>query len=176
MHVKGKMMAFGGLFIALSVVCMALGSVIESNTLFLLAAASFFVGIVIREFGMKVGAAFYVADVLLGLLIAPNKFYVLSFAAMGLYIVIIEAAWRFLGRSSQTQRQTIFWAVKYVAFNVMFIPALLLFQELILGGRELSPVMTAGIWIVGQIALFIYDRAYEYVQAHVWTKIRGRMF
>ena len=125
---------------------------------------------------MKAGAAFYVADVLLGLLIAPNKFYVLSFAAMGLYIVIIEAAWRFLGRSSQTQRQTIFWAVKYVAFNVMFIPALLLFQELILGGRELSPVMTAGIWIVGQIALFIYDRAYEYVQAHVWTKIRGRMF
>ena len=176
MHVKGKMMAFGGLFIALSLVCMSLGSVIESNTLFLLAAASFFVGIVIREFGMKVGAAFYVADVLLGLLIAPNKFYVLSFAAMGLYIVIIEAAWRFLGRSSQTQRQTIFWAVKYVAFNVMFIPALLLFQELILGGRELSPVMTAGIWIVGQIALFIYDRAYEYVQAHVWTKIRGRMF
>lgn len=176
MHVKGKMMAFGGLFIALSVVCMSLGSVIESNTLFLLAAASFFVGIVIREFGMKVGAAFYVADVLLGLLIAPNKFYVLSFAAMGLYIVIIEAAWRFLGRSSQTQRQTIFWAVKYVAFNVMFIPALLLFQELILGGRELSPVMTAGIWSVGQIALFIYDRAYEYVQAHVWTKIRGRMF
>lgn len=176
MHVKGKMMAFSGLFIALSVVCMSLGSVIESNTLFLLAAASFFVGIVIREFGMKVGAAFYVADVLLGLLIAPNKFYVLSFAAMGLYIVSIEAAWRFLGRSSQTQRQTIFWAVKYVAFNVMFIPALLLFQELILGGRELSPVMTAGIWIVGQIALFIYDRAYEYVQAHVWTKIRGRMF
>ena len=44
MHVKGKMMAFCGLFIALSVVCMSLGSVIETNTLFLLAAASFFVG------------------------------------------------------------------------------------------------------------------------------------
>ena len=119
MHVKGKMMAFCGLFIALSVVCMSLGSVIETNTLFLLAAASFFVGIVIREVGMRTGGAFYVADVLLGLLIAPNKFYVFSFAAMGLYIVIIEAAWRFLGRSSRTQRQTIFWAVKYMAFNVM---------------------------------------------------------
>ena len=58
MHVKGKMMAFCGLFLALSVVCMSLGSVIETNTLFLLAAASFFVGIVIREFGMKAGAAF----------------------------------------------------------------------------------------------------------------------
>ena len=78
MHVKGKMMAFCGLFLALSVVCMSLGSVIKTNTLFLLAAASFFVGIVIREFGMKAGAAFYVADVLLGFLIAPNKFYVFS--------------------------------------------------------------------------------------------------
>ena len=176
MHVKGKMMAFCGLFIALSVVCMSLGSVIETNTLFLLAAASFFVGIVIREFGMRTVGAFYVADVLLGLLIAPNKFYVFSFAAMGLYIVIIEAAWRFLGRSSRTQRQTIFWAVKYMAFNVMYIPMQIFFEELILGGQKLSPIMTAGIWIAGQIALFIYDRAYEYVQAHVWTTIRGRMF
>ena len=176
MHIKAKTMAFGGLLLALTVVCMALGSVIETSTLFLLAAASFFVGIVIREFGLKAGAAFYIAAVLLGFITAPNKFYVLTFAAMGLYIVIIEAAWRFLGRSSRTQRQTIFWAVKYMAFNVMYIPMLIFFEELILGGQKLSPIMTAGIWIAGQIALFIYDRAYEYVQAHVWTKIRGRMF
>mgnify|MGYP000125658577 CR=1 FL=1 len=53
MHVKARMTAFSGLLLALSVVCMALGSVIETNTLFLLAAASYFVGIIIREFGMK---------------------------------------------------------------------------------------------------------------------------
>ena len=39
MHVKAKQMAFGGLILAVTVVCMALGSVIETNTLFLLAAA-----------------------------------------------------------------------------------------------------------------------------------------
>lgn len=44
MHVKAKMIAFGGLLLALCVVFMALGSVIETSTLFLLAAASFFVG------------------------------------------------------------------------------------------------------------------------------------
>ena len=58
------MTAFSGLLLALSVVCMALGSVIETNTLFLLAAASYFVGIIIREFGMKAGVAFYLADIL----------------------------------------------------------------------------------------------------------------
>lgn len=66
MHVKARMTAFSGLLLALSVVCMALGSVIETNTLFLLAAASYFVGIIIREFGMKAGVAFYLADILLG--------------------------------------------------------------------------------------------------------------
>ena len=95
MHVKTRMLAFGGLFLALSVVCMALGSVIETNTLFLLAAASYFVGIVIREYGMKAGAAFYLADVLLGFLITPNKFYVISFAAMGFYILAAEGSFRY---------------------------------------------------------------------------------
>ena len=83
MHVKAKQIAFGGLLLAVTVVCMALGSVIETNTLFLLAAAAFFVGIVIREFGLRTGAAFYLAAVLLGLLVTPNKFYVITFAAMG---------------------------------------------------------------------------------------------
>ena len=177
MHVKGKMMAFCGLFLALSVVCMSLGSVIETNTLFLLAAASFFVGIVIREFGMKAGAAFYVADVLLGFLIAPNKFYVFSFAAMGLYIVIIEEAWRFLGRSASTQSPALFWAVKYVVFNVnVTFRCWCFLMRFFSEERNCLFAMTAGIWLAGQIALFLYDRAYEYVQSHVWTKIRGRMF
>ena len=87
MHVKAKTMAFGGLLLALSVVFMALGSIIETSTLFLLAAASFFVGIVVREFGLRAGAAFYIAAVLLGFITAPNKFYVITFAAMGFYPV-----------------------------------------------------------------------------------------
>lgn len=51
MHLKAKRAAFGGLLLAMTVIFMFLGSVIETNTLFLLAAASFFVGVVFREFG-----------------------------------------------------------------------------------------------------------------------------
>ena len=120
MHIKAKTMAFGGLLLALTVVCMALGSVIETSTLFLLAAASFFVGIVIREFGLKAGAAFYIAAVLLGFITAPNKFYVLTFAAMGLYIWGIEAAFRYLEKHPAIRnRQAVFWISKYVIFNII---------------------------------------------------------
>ena len=132
MHVKARMTAFSGLLLALSVVCMALGSVIETNTLFLLAAASYFVGIIIREFGMKAGVAFYLADILLGFLVTPNKFYVISFAAMGFYILAAEGSWRFLGKSSEKmQKSWIFWVMKYVVFNLMYIPMVLIFQELL---------------------------------------------
>ena len=51
MHLNTKKIAFAGVMLALTEVGIALGSVIETNTLFLLAAASFFVGIVIEKRG-----------------------------------------------------------------------------------------------------------------------------
>lgn len=67
MHVNAKRMAVSGMMLALSVICMMLGSVIETNTLFLLAAASFFVGIIKREYGIKTGCAFYAARRVIGI-------------------------------------------------------------------------------------------------------------
>lgn len=169
------MIAFSGLFLALSVVCMALGSIIETNTLFLLAAASYFVGIVIREFGMKAGAVFYLADVLLGFLITPNKFYVISFAAMGFYILAAEVSFCILGRSKgNVQKRWIFWTIKYIVFNGMYIPMVLVFQELLFA-KELWGGFLAAVIVAGQIGVWIYDRAYEYVQVHIWSKFRGRL-
>lgn len=175
MHVKAKKMAFGGLLLALTIVCMALGSVIESSTLFLLAAASYFVGIMIRETGMKTGAAFYIAAVLLGLIVSPNKLYVVSFAAMGFYILVIEQAHRMLGRTAaKGNRKLRFWIVKYALFNVLYIPTLLVFQQ-VLFGRSLSAVWVLAMIAAGQLGILIYDQAYVYVQTHIWNKYRGRI-
>ena len=175
MHVKAKTMAFGGLLLALSVVFMALGSIIETSTLFLLAAASFFVGIVVREFGLRAGAAFYIAAVLLGFITAPNKFYVITFAAMGFYIWGIEAVWRWLEkRHEMKKRKLFFWVSKYVIFNIMYIPIVFLFRDLLFT-QAISDMVMAGVIAGGQAGLFIYDRAYDYVQAHVWGKMRGRV-
>lgn len=175
MHVKARTLAFGGLLLALTVVFMALGSIIETSTLFLLAAASYFVGIVVREFGLRAGAAFYIAAVLLGFITAPNKFYVLTFAAMGFYIWGIEAVWRWLEKRPQYRnRRMIFWISKYVIFNIVYIPIVIAFQEMLFA-RAVSDTMMIIVVLGGQIALFIYDRAYDYVQAHLWGKLRGRM-
>ena len=175
MHVKAKTVAFGGLLLALTVVFMALGSIIETSTLFLLAAASFFVGIVVREFGLKAGAAFYLAAVLLGFITAPNKFYVLTFTAMGFYIWGIEAVWRwFEKRPRYGNIRMIFWISKYVIFNIVYIPIAIAFRDLLFA-RAVSDVLLIGVIIGGQIGLFVYDKAYEYVQVHIWGKMRGRV-
>lgn len=175
MHVKARTLAFGGLLLALTVVFMALGSIIETSTLFLLAAASYFVGIVVREFGLRAGAAFYIAAVLLGFITAPNKFYVLTFAAMGFYIWGIEAMWRWLEKRPQYRnRRMVFWISKYVIFNIVYIPIVIAFREMLFA-RAVSDTMMIIVVLGGQIALFIYDRAYDYVQAHLWGKLRGRM-
>lgn len=175
MHVKAKKMALGGLLLALTVICMVLGSVFESGTLFLLAAASFFVGIIFREFGGKTGAAFYVAGVLSGAMLAPNKFYVVTYAAMAAYILAVEIVWELLGgwNADVKKKKKVFLAVKYAVFNVIYLPAVLLFQELLFG-KMLPPWMLAGILLAGQAVLFFYDCAYEYVQRELWGKVRGR--
>lgn len=174
MHVNAKKMAYGGLLLALTVVCMVLGSVIESSTLFLLAGASYFVGIVIREAGMRTGVAFYLAAVLLGFMVAPNKVYVISFAAMALYILAIELAFRMIGKMKvEVNRTVLFWAIKYLVFNALYIPGILLFQK-ILFGRSLPALWLFAIILAGQVGVWIYDRAYEYVQKHIWGKYRVR--
>ena len=175
MHIKAKTMAFGGLLLALTVVCMALGSVIETSTLFLLAAGSFFLGVVIPGFGLEGGAAFYIAAVLLGFITAPNKFYVLTFAAMGLYIWGIEAAFRYLEKHPAIRnRQAVFWISKYVIFNIIYLPIVFVFRDLLFT-RSISGTIMAAVVIGGQAALFIYDRAYDYAQVHIWNKMRGRI-
>ena len=175
MHVRARAIAFGGLAVALSIVFMILGSVIESNTLFLLAAASYFVGIVIREFGLKIGAAFYAANVILGLLIAPNKFYVFTFAAMGLYIWGREAAWRWIVRHVREEKsRTAFLLFKYGIFNLVYIPIVVIFREMLFAKAVSTPILV-GVMIAGQIGILIYDKAYDYVQVRLWGKMRGRV-
>lgn len=175
MHVKEKKMAFSGLALALCVLAIVLSGVIEFNTLFLLGLASFLVGIIIRECGLSLGFGFYLGAILLGVILAPNKLYCITFGAMGLYVVAVEFFWRYLGKiKTKRNRHVLFWVIKYAVFNVIYLPMLLLFPKLLFAG-EVSTLLLAAAAAGGQVVLFIYDRAYEYFQGHVWTKFRKRI-
>ena len=169
MPLKTKILVSGGLMLAFVEVCIFLGSVIESNTLFLLGAASFFVGIMIREAGLKAGACFYVASIILGFLLTPNKIYVISYAGMGLYILIREFAWE-----KQNSRRR-FWSIKIAAFNIIYLIGMLGGWELFIA-KPMDWKIVALLIAAGQAGFYVYDLAYEYVQRQIWTKLRKRLF
>ena len=118
--------------------------------------------------------AFYVCALILGFFVTPNKFYILTYAAMGLYILFNEWAYFKIRKKENIRRQSVaFWFVKYLVFNVMYLPGIWFFQKLLFA-RTLPVWMCAGVVAAGQIAFFLYDRAYEYVQGSLWNKVRNR--
>jgi hypothetical protein len=175
MLLKAKKIAFLGLLLACAVLLIVFGGIFDFSTFFLLAAASFCVGIAIRETGLWLGAGFYIACTILSLMLAPNKFYCFTFAAMGLYLVITEFSYERLSVIRQDiNRVRLFWIIKYLTFNIIYIPILFLSPKLIYQGKLSMNSGIFGILIFGgQVVLYIYDKAYNYFQRSVWGKLRG---
>lgn len=172
MFLSAKKLAFLGLLLAFDIILVTISGVLEFNTLFLLAAASFCVGIAIREIGQKYGFSFFLASILLSLILAPNKFYCITYAAMGLYVVVFELAYdRLLNIKNVSNRIKLFWLVKYITFNIMYIPMLIFLPKLIYEGK-LNIGIIAALVLAGQVMLYIYDMAYVYFQKNVWGKAR----
>lgn len=175
MPVGAKKMAISGLLAAFSAVMMILSSTIESSTLFFIAAASFTVGITIREWGVKFGACYWVASGLLNLLIAPNKFYCLTYAMMGLYILLSEYLWECIADNGyMAHRMTLLWLGKYLIFNVMYVPAVVFLGEMFLSER-VDQLGIAIVLLIGQLVLFVFDYAYRYFQSAIWGRIRIKL-
>ncbi|GAA4653427.1 hypothetical protein GCM10023142_05650 [Anaerocolumna aminovalerica] len=171
MYLGAKKMAFLGLLLAISVVLVILSGVFEFNTIFLLAGASFCIGIAIRECGIRLGLGFFIGSSILSFFMASNKFYCITFSAMGLYILINEFAWEKL--SKIRNRNLILWVIKYSIFNIIYLPSVIIMPHLFYQGtirREIWALVILG----GQIALFIFDKAYDYFQTYVWGKFRRR--
>ena len=73
-----------------------------------------------------------------------------------------------------TQRYKAFWIAKYVIFNIIYIPIVILFRDLLFAQAVVGRIM-AGCDRGRADRLVYYDRAYDYVQVHLWGKIRGRV-
>jgi hypothetical protein len=168
-------MAFLGLLLAVTVLLIVLSGVLEFNTLFLIGAASFGVGIAIRESSIRFGLGFYMAAILLGLILAPNKFYCITFAAMGFYILVIEYSFDKLANlKGSISRTKLYWLIKYVVFNIMYIPMILFLPKLIYQGN-MNPMIILIMMLAGQIVLLVYDKAYNYFQRFIWGRFRSKL-
>lgn len=172
-HLSTKKLSFLGLLLAICIVLIILSGILEFNTLFLLAAASFCVGIAFREGNIMIAFGFYLAAIVLGFLLAPNKLYCITFAGMGMYLLVLEFAYDRLAAIKRPRyRSYVSFVIKYLVFNAMYLPALFIMPTLFYAG-EISQKIIILLIVGGQIAIFIYDRAYHYFQRVIWQKFRN---
>ncbi len=175
MHVKAKQAALAGLLAAFTVVLVLIASIIESSSLFFIAAASFCVGIVIREWDVRYGGAFWTASTLVNFIVLPNKMYCLTYAAMGLYLLLSEWLWEEIAVREQIKNRTrSLWVGKYAIFNSIYLPLLFLFQS-VLFAKPVSEGILIALGVAGQPALFVFDKAYCYFQAEIWGRLRTKL-
>lgn len=175
MHVKSKKIAVLGLLLAIAVIMIVLSGTIEMNTLFFLAGASFCVGIAVREYGIQMGIAFFLASVILGFLLAPNKIYCITYTIMSLYILLSEIVWFWLCKVPKINNPLkVFKVLKYIIFNILYIPSVLIAPKLFYEGAINIWVM-AGIIVGGQIGLFLFEKVYCYFQSQIWEKFRKNL-
>ncbi len=168
MHVKTKQMAYLSLMAACSVMLVFLGTMIESNTLFFTAAASFLVGAAIAMSGPRMGMVFYATCLVLGVILLPNKMYCFTYGAFGIYIIVREIV------RAHMSKAMVNWVIRYMVFNVIFIPAVILVPGLFIS-VTISWKILLGLIVGGQVALFILDRAYEWFMRNAWTPFYGRI-
>ena len=113
-------MAVSGLLMAFDVVLIILSSVLDFNTLFFLAAAAFLIGVIVREYDLRYGLAFFLGCLILGTLLAPQKLYCITYAMMGIYVLGVEYLWHFLGNHpGWKNRRMLLILGKLILFNLM---------------------------------------------------------
>ncbi|SHO44355.1 hypothetical protein SAMN02745217_00564 [Anaerocolumna xylanovorans DSM 12503] len=170
-----RKLAFLSLLMALAVVLIILSGVLEFNTLFLLALASFGVGIAYREGGFAIGFGFFAGSIILSVLLAPNKLYCITYGAMAFYLLVSELIYdKLFQMKSMAVKSKLLWILKYIAFNLIYVPLLIFAPKLIYAGKldtRLFLVMLAA----GQVILFLYDKGYRYFQGNMWEKVRRKL-
>ena len=62
-----------------------------------------------------------------------------------------------------------------IIFNLMYLPALFLFPKLLFAG-EISGILLLVFAAGGQVALFLFDQAYDYFLIRLWEQVREKLF
>ena len=147
-----KRIALNGILGALAVVSVFLATVLPTNRLSFYALSSFFVSIVVVEYGIKNGWAFYVSTFLLALIIVPDKMEVIPYAVFfGIYGIVKSYIERL-------NRIVLEYVLKYLYFNTCVACAVFLIREVFLERLRIN----LSLWLI-IIALQGIFLVYDYV-------------
>lgn len=169
MFLKSGDTAFAGMMTALAVLGIVLSGILENCSLFLLAAASFLGGVVFRRVSGKAALGFAAASAVLGLILAPDKLYCLTFLVFTVYVFVAEWSRKVDKRAA--------WVTKAVAYHSLLAVSLMIMQlftgiDFLLQTEWIQklkgvPVLLAVILLLAaELIWLIFDKAYFFFQNH----------
>lgn len=148
-----KKISLNGILLALVVVALFAATTLPTSRLSLYALSSFFVSIIILEFGIKSGWIYFITSCILTLLILPDKLgllpYVFFFGIYGIIKFYIE----------KLNNIVLEYFIKISYFSLSMAIGLLLIKEFLLSKVEIKLPLWA-IIIVLEIVFIIYDYVY----------------
>ena len=148
--------ALGGICLALTVVFLFGASFVPGVELTLYALSSLFVAVMVIERGPKSGLMLYVAVVILGLILVPNKVGMLPYICLFGYYGVAKY---YIEKSFKPAVQL---AVKIVLFAVVLAIALWGTKGLLFGNIDLPDYSTVIIFAGGIAMMVLYDVIYSF--------------
>lgn len=160
--------ALGGICLALAFISVALASFVPGIELTLFAISSLFTAIMIIETGVAGGVLLYVACVLLGLILLPNKLAIIPYAFLfGYYGILKYFMEKIKSGSLQIVIKTIFFAT---ALSI----GLLAFASLLASSITLPDYPIWVLIIGGTLLLLLYDMAFTYLINFYFSRFKGQ--
>lgn len=153
MLLKSKNVAYLGVLLALNQIFIIASSIIETNTILFFFAAALIIGIVIIEFGLRSGVAFYLASCILGYILTFNKVEIITYIGFfGLYSILKYLIEKFFVNKKAS---VIFEIItKVIIFDILIVIIYLI--------TRLFININLAWWLVliGQVAFVLYDYAF----------------
>jgi hypothetical protein len=159
-----KKIAFAGMLLAVNVLLLFLINIIPNNTMFLMGLASLLVAVVVMEWGLKTGIAFYMGSALLGFLVMSNKVhwvvYVCTFAIYGIVKYLIE----------KDRPIYLEYVLKLVFANIAVFTLYFILRAIV------YIPMNIFIILAFQVIFLVYDYAYTVFINYYNQKLRKMIF
>lgn len=141
---KARQMAFGGMMTAVSIVIMALGSIIPLNTYTCPVVCIFLTRPVLERCGRTVGWCYYLAVMFLSLILAPDREAAMVYTVMG-YYPMIRPLFEKLGPVKKAAKVIFFTAMGALSYCLLL---LVMGVEAAIGEGWLLIVVSVLLWDV----------------------------
>lgn len=151
-HAGIKRLTFCAMLVALGVIFLGIGALIEVLDISMAVIASICVIIPMIEYGKGTPWMVYAAISVLSLLLLPNKFPAALFALFaGFYPILKEKLER--------KNTVIRWILKELIFNISLAIIVLLYFFLFFKGTIQVPWMIAVAIVLAELVFILYDKA-----------------